>query len=321
MKSNQQDVLETCAQWLRAGHAVELVTVVRTWGSSPRPRGSIAAVREDGALVGSVSGGCVEKQLSEQFRTHDLPQLHTHTIDDEHAKRFGLACGGELQLLFETLSGVDSVDPILKRLSARERVKRTVDLSSQKITVESARREDEFSWNGEQLIQVFGANFRVLIIGAGELSRYTARFAMALDFEVIVVDPREHFHQAWSEVDVMLINDSPDDAVKRYAMDSQSAVLALSHDPNVDDLALVEALSGNAFYVGALGSKKTHEKRCHRLVGLDVNADALANMKAPIGLDIGGRTSAEIAVSIAAELIEVRSQWLYSRKPGPSASD
>lgn len=321
MKSNHQDVLESCATWLRAGHAVELVTVVRTWGSSPRPRGSIAAVREDGALIGSVSGGCVEKQLSEQFRTHDLPQLHTHTIDDEHAKRFGLACGGELQLLFETLPGVDSIDPILARLSARERVKRTVNLSTQRIVIQSAHREDEFSWDGEQMIQIFGASFRVLIIGAGELSRFTARFALALDFEVIVVDPREHFHQAWSEAGVMLLDDSPDDAVKRYAMDSQSAVLALSHDPNVDDLALVEALSGKAFYVGALGSSRTHEKRCHRLTGLDVTADALADLKAPIGLDIGGRTSAEIAVSIVAELIKVRSRWLYARNPGSPAPD
>lgn len=310
MKNNHQVVLETCLDWLRAGHEVELVTVVRTWGSSPKPPGSIAAVRDDGVLVGSVSGGCVEKQLSEQFRTYELPKVHTHKIDDEHAKRYGLACGGELQLLFESLTSADAIEPLLKHLHDRERIKRCVNLSSQQVKLEPAAREDVFTWNDDQMVQVFGPGFRVLLVGAGELSRFTATFALALDFEVIVVDPREHFRKAWSEPGVTLSSDSPDDAVQQYATDERSAVIALSHDPNVDDLALIEALPSNAFYVGALGSTRNHEKRCARLAGLDVPADAIARLKGPVGLDLGGRSSAEIAVSIVAELIQTRTRLL-----------
>lgn len=310
MKNNHQVVLETSLDWLRSGHEVELVTVVRTWGSSPKPPGSIAAVRDDGVLVGSVSGGCVEKQLSEQFRSRDLPQVHTHKIDDEHAKRYGLACGGELELLFESLKSTDAIEPVLKRLNCRERIKRVVNMSSQQVSVEPAVREDVFSWNDEQMVQVFGPGFRVLLVGAGELSRFTAAFALALDFEVFVVDPREHFRKAWAEPGVTLLSDSPDDAVQQYATDERSAVLALSHDPNVDDLALIEALPSSAFYVGALGSSRNHRKRCLRLAGLDVPADAIARLRGPVGLDLGGRTSAEIAVSIVAELIQTRTKLI-----------
>lgn len=306
MKNHQQEVLETCRDWLQAGHVVELVTVVRTWGSSPRPPGSIAVVRDDGVLVGSVSGGCVEKQLSEQFRGNDLPQVHTHKINDEQAKRYGLACGGELELLFETLRHAEAVESILDHLSKRERIKRVVDLSSQQVRIEPADRSDVFAWQDQQMVQVFGPGYRVLLVGAGELSRFTARFALALDFEVIVVDPRVHFRQAWSEPDALLTGDSPDEAVLQYASDPNSAVIALSHDPNIDDLALMEALPGDAFYVGALGSRRNHEKRCARLIGLDVPKDAVARLRGPVGIDIGGRTSAEIAISIVAELIQTR---------------
>jgi len=268
----------------------------------------MAAVRDDGVLVGSVSGGCIEKQLSEQFRVRDLPQVHTHTIDNDQAKRFGLACGGELQLLFESVSDLDAIAPLLMHVSRRERVKRCVNLSSHQSFVEPAARHETFAWDGNEMVHILGASYRILIVGAGELSLFTARFAMALDFEVIVVDPREHFRKNWSLDGVVLLSDSPDDAVLQYATDAQSAVLALSHDPNIDDLAMMEAVPSDAFYVGAHGSRRTHEKRCQRLAGLDVPVTAIERARGPVGLDIGGRTSAEIAVSIVAELIQVRSR-------------
>lgn len=305
-----QEVLGSAAQWLEDGHKVELVTVARTWGSSPKPPGSIAAVRQDGVIVGSVSGGCVEKQLSESFQGQSKPRNHTHRIDDDQAKRFGLACGGQLELVFESLSDATTLRQILKRLEQRSRVKRCVSLGNTDAEITTAQRHDQFSWDGEHLQQVFGPSWRVLIIGAGQLGRYASEFATALDFEVIVVDPREAFRKAWSIPSVCLLSDSPDDAVISHASDSMSAVLALSHDPNIDDLALLEALPSEAFYVGALGSVKNYKKRCDRLAGLDVPTEAIARLKGPIGLPIGSRTSAEIAISIMAELIQVRNSLL-----------
>ncbi|MFK7993339.1 MAG: XdhC family protein [Granulosicoccus sp.] len=310
MKSSQQEVLEAASNWLAQGYVVELVTVVGTWGSSPRPLGSIAAIREDGVLSGSVSGGCVETQLSEQFRVRDMPQVHTHRIDDEHARRFGLACGGELELLFETLSDATVVDQLLLHIGRRERVVREVSSDTQKVTIELASDQDVFSWQAPQLRQVFGPAWQLLLIGAGELSRYTARFAKALDFDVLVVDPRDKFRANWDVDDVPVLDMSPDDAVLQYATDSRSAVLALSHDPNIDDLALMEALPSDAFHVGALGSARNYEKRCKRLVGLDVPSSSVNRLKGPVGISISARGSAEIAISIVAELIQVRQSLL-----------
>lgn len=306
MKNSAVEVLEGAVQWLEAGHGVELVTVVRTWGSSPRPVGSIAAVRDDGVLVGSVSGGCVEKQLSESFRGQVASRAHTHKVDDEEARRFGLACGGELELVFETLDRPDGLQEVLQRLGRRERVRRDVLIGQGDATLTTASRSDRFAWDGQVMRQVFGPSWRLLIVGAGQLSRFTAEFARAIDFEVLVVDPRDQFREAWNVPSVSVMADSPDDAVLQYANDSNSAVLALTHDPNIDDLALLEALPGKAFYVGALGSVRNYEKRLKRLAGLDVPEEALARLRGPIGLSIGSRTSAEIAISIMAELIQVR---------------
>ncbi len=304
--NSDHEVLKTAADWLEQGQGVELVTVARTWGSSPRPPGSLAAIREDGVLVGSVSGGCVEKQLSESFRDADKSRAFTHRINDEDARRFGLACGGELELVFETLQDASILREILAKLERRERVKRQVHVGDQAASLLAADRDDTFSWDGQTLEQVYGPAWRVLIIGAGQLSRYTAEFALALDFEVVVCEPRPEFRQAWQIAEAELIELLPDEAVLKHAVDPQSAVLALTHDPNLDDLALLEALPSQAFYVGALGSKRNYERRCERLIDLDVPADSVARLRGPIGLSIGSRTSAEIAISIVAELIQVK---------------
>ena len=306
MQSSAQHVLETSIDWLANGHQVELVTVARTWGSSPRPPGSIAAVRDDGTLVGSVSGGCVEKQLSEQFKGQQHARVHTHKVDDEQAKRFGLACGGELELVYETVNDAEPLLTILEAIKSRKRISRSLSVHTQQAQIAAADREETFFWDGTLLRQVFGSSWRVLIVGAGELSRYSAQFALALDFDVVVVEPRPEFHAAWSLEGVTLLADSPDDAVLQWAVDAQSAVLALTHDPNLDDMALMEALPSDAFYVGALGSTRNYERRCVRLEALDVPAAAIKRLRGPIGLSIGSRTSAEIAISIMAELIQVR---------------
>lgn len=310
MNNSQQDVLHAARRWLADKHTVELVTVVRTWGSSPRPPGSIAVIRDDGVMAGSVSGGCVETELSERFKSNDLPRVHTHHIDDEHAKRYGLACGGELELLFETLTDPASLDPLITMLDARERVVRRVNTDTLSISVDRAGDSDVFAWQAPELTQVFGPAWQVLLVGAGELSRFTARFASAVDFNVMVVEPRAKFRAGWEVDNVPLLDMSPDDAVIKYATDKQSAVLALSHDANIDDLALMEALPSKAFHVGALGSIRNYTKRCKRLAGLDVPEQSIARLKGPVGLSISARGSAEIAISIVAELIQERQKLL-----------
>lgn len=308
LKTDEQEVLSAAVEWLRDGHQVDLVTVANTWGSSPRPPGSMAAVRDDGVLVGSVSGGCIEKQLSEAFRKDQGESVFTHHIDDESARRFGLTCGGKLELLFERIEDARPLQQILAALQQRQRLQRTVHIATGVATLEDADLDAAFAYNGETLVRVFGPQWRVLLIGAGQLSRYTAEFAQVLDFDVQVCDPREEFRQGWQVESIPVLSLSPDDAVLQLAMDEQSAVLALTHDPNHDDLALVEALSGKAFYVGALGSRKNHERRAKRLVALGAEERELERIHGPVGLDIGSRTSAEIAISIVADLIQCRSK-------------
>jgi len=307
------EVLRQAIEWLRAGSAVDLVTVVKTWGSSPRPVGSIAAVRDDGVLIGSVSGGCVEKQLAESIRKKSSNAVQRHHIDDQQARRYGLVCGGNLELVFERLTQVDSLEQIMQLLNARKRVARTIDLGSMQAQVAEATPTQSFSYDENQVTQVFGPGWRALIIGAGQLSRFTAEFLQALEFEVLVCDSREHFRDAWSIASVPLINMSPDDAVTTYAVDANAAVLTLSHEPNLDDLALLEALSSEAFYVGALGSRGSHEKRVKRLAALGAEPADINKLHAPIGVSIGSRSSAEIAISIAAQLVQVRAQSLKTQ--------
>lgn len=320
--NSDQEVLSQALAWINEGHTVRLVTVVNTWGSSPRPIGSMAVVREDGLLVGSVSGGCIEKQLAESFGRLvqddpvDKARLNgvvTHHIDDESARRFGLTCGGRLELLFETMRDGTGLKQVLDGVNSRKRMQRTVVIETGEVSIDSVSSEARFTYDGSTMTQVFGPSWRLLIIGAGQLSRYTAEFSLALDYEVIVCEPRKEFRESWSVSGASIVDSSPDDAALEHGQDAQSAVLALTHDPNLDDLALLEALPGQAFYVGALGSRNNHEKRSRRLAGLGLDAEQLGRLHGPIGLDIGSRTSAEIAIAIVADLVRVRAQ-----RPNPT---
>lgn len=303
--SSDREVLSTCVEWLEQGHSVDLVTVVKTWGSSPKPPGSHAAVRDDGLLVGSVSGGCIEKQLAESFQHNQYTRVHSHHIDDEQARRYGLACGGQLELVFERLNNAENLTSILRQLDQRQRVRRTVSIGNINPTITPATATDTFSFDGTTITKIYGPDWRVLLIGAGQLSRYVAEFAVATDFEVLVCDPRPEFRQAWHVASTHLIDLPVHEAVLRHAQDSHCAVLALTHDPNLDDEALLEALPSSCFYVGALGSSRNYERRCKRLAPL-LNAGDLDKLHSPIGLAIGSRTSAEIAISILAELVQTR---------------
>jgi len=311
MRSADREVLETAADWLDAGHGVYLVTVAHTWGSSPRPPGSLLAVRADDArFVGSVSGGCVEDDLSARLAaggaSQALPRIERYGVTPEQTHRFGLPCGGRLDLLVEQLASAEPLRRILQAMDARRLTARRVCLATGEASLHAVERAQDFSFDGENLVKVFGPAWRLVLIGAGQLSRYVAQMAQALDYEVIVCDPREEYAAQWQAADAALDTRSPDEAVSEHARDARTAVVALTHEPKLDDLALMEALVSPAFYVGALGSRANNARRRARLAQLELPPSAIEKLHGPVGLPIGSRTPAEIAVAILAELTAVR---------------
>jgi len=323
MDSLDLQVLTQAREWHAQGHAVWLVTVIETWGSAPRPPGALLAMREDGLVVGSVSGGCVEDDLIDRVRHGERvgkPSLITYGVTKEEAARFGLPCGGNLRLVQEPLLDTAWLDDVIQRTARHELVARVVDLESGRITVEPARRGDAFTFDGKTMRALFGPRWRMLIIGAGQLSRALAQMALMLDFEVICCDPREEYHLTWDVPGTTFSKAMPDDLAVELQLDPHCAVVAVTHDPKLDDLALLEALKSPAFYVGALGSRGNTAKRKDRLVLFDLTPAEIARLHGPIGLDIGSRTPGEIAVSILAEVIAVRNGvTLKQKKPVPSA--
>lgn len=322
MDSVDLDVLKSVLAWRRAGHTVNLVTVVETWGSAPRPPGALLALRDDGQVVGSVSGGCVEDDLIERVRHGErvaVPALVSYGISKDEAARFGLPCGGNLRLVQEPLTGTGWIDEVLARTARHELASRTLDLATGRVRVEPARRGEGFTFDGRTLRALFGPRWRLLVIGAGQLSRVLAQMALALDFEVLCCDPREEYHLTWDVPGTRFSRDMPDDLVLGLDLDPHTAVVAVTHDPKLDDMALLEALKSAAFYVGALGSRRNQAARKQRLAEhFDLSAEELARLHGPVGLSIGARTPAEIAVAILAEIVQVKNAALapVSLPPG-----
>jgi xanthine dehydrogenase accessory factor len=314
MDSVDLEVLKTCEQWLRAGRKCELVTVVKTWGSSPRPEGAMLAICEDGQVVGSVSGGCIEDDLIERVRNEGIarskPEIVTYGITADEAHRFGLPCGGTIQLALEPLTATSRIGELLQRLNAHELVARRLDLASGAVTLDKANPGMVLQLSETTLSSVHGPRWRLLIIGAGQLSRFLASIALGMDYQVTVCDPREEYREGWSVEGAQLVHAMPDDLVLEMQLDSRSAVVALTHDPKLDDLALMEALKSPAFYVGAIGSRLNNAKRRERLKEFEVSEAQLAKLHGPIGLYIGSKTPAEIAISILAELTAVKNNVL-----------
>ena len=332
MDSVDIEVLRTAQKWRGEGQRAALGTIVKTWGSAPRPVGAMVAVREDGQIVGSVSGGCVEDDLVDKVRTKIFaqasPQLITYGVTNEEATRWGLPCGGTLQLVVEPLADASGIPELLKRIEQRELVRRKLDMRSGRATLESGRWQDTLEFDGGTLTSVHGPRWRLVLIGAGQLTRYLAEMAHMLDYHVTVVDPREEYSSGWDLASVPLDRRMPDDVVRELNLDGHSAVVALTHDPKLDDLALMEALKSAAFYVGAIGSKKNNDARRERLKEFDVSTDEIARLRGPVGLYIGSKTPPEIAVAILAEMTAVRhgvSEPSWAAKPAqrfdPSACE
>lgn len=300
------EVIRQAMLWMAAGSRVDLATVASTFGSSPRPVGSMAAIRDDGLMVGSLSGGCVEKHIVSQSRQRDSASTLTVTLSDEEAKQHGLLCGGRMTLLLESVTEQSRLPELLERLEQNRRTVRQVDIASGSVTLREANGKDRFQFNEHTLSNPIGSAHTLILIGANELARYCAEFSMAADFHVVIIEPRESFRASWPLAAPLPIDLLPDDGVKAYASDHAFSVVTLTHDPSLDDLALLQALENPQCFIGALGSRKSHDKRLKRLTALGADTRALDRINAPVGVSIGSRTSAEIAIAIVAELIRHR---------------
>jgi len=313
MDSVDREVLTSAEQWRADGRRVVLGTIVKTWGSAPRPVGAMVAVRDDGVVSGSVSGGCVEDDLIEKVRALALaaggPELVTYGLTNEEATRWGLPCGGTLQVVLEPLSERSLIRELLDRVQQQQLVMRTLDMATGEVALDAGSQEDILAFDGARLSAPYGPRWRLVLIGAGQLTKYVAEMARMLDYQVIVIDPREEYTQTWQLPEqpyIQLVRGMPDDVLCELNLDGHTAVVALTHDPKLDDMALMEALKSPAFYIGAIGSKKNNDARRKRLPQLDLSADEIARLRGPVGLYIGSRTPPEIAVAILAEMTAVR---------------
>jgi xanthine dehydrogenase accessory factor len=319
-------VLRTLRDWRLAGRHALLATVVRTWGSSPRPVGSIMALCDDGAVVGSVSGGCIEDDLIDRYtkayaqanassndpdRPHQMPSgapaFVKYGITADEAHRFGLPCGGTLELLLEYDPEANRLAELVTELDAGRLVQRSVKLADGRVSLAPSPAPQALSVDATQLVNCFGPEYRMLLIGAGSLTQYLATMALFNGFAVTVCDPREEYRGAWSLPGVTVSADMPDDVVNAFKPDSRSCVVALTHDPKLDDLALLEAVMTDAFYVGAIGSRRNQLSRKQRLIEhFEQTEESLARLRGPIGIYIGSKTPPEIAVSVMAEILAVK---------------
>ena len=311
MNSIDIEVIRTALDWLDRGHRVVLGTVVRTWGSAPRPPGSLMIIRDDGQVAGSVSGGCIEDDLIRRVAAGELalhlPETTVYGQTAEEVRRFGLPCGGSVQIVLEPLSARSQLRELLVTIEQHRRVARRLDMATGVVRLGQAHDGDQVRFDGEALLTVHGPRQRLLIIGGGQLSRYLASMAVMLDYQVTVCEPRVEYHEGWEAMPgVTLSTLMPDDLVLAMQLDASSAVVAVTHDPKLDDLALMEALRTPAFYVGALGSRHNNARRRERLLEFDVTPEEAARLRGPVGLNLGGLTPPEIAMSIVAEMTALR---------------
>lgn len=318
-RGTDHEVLRAAVTWLHEGSSVVLVTVARTWGSAPRRPGALMAIGPDGRFVGSVSGGCVEDDLVERVLRGEFdnapPRLLEYGVPGAASRRVGLPCGGQLGLVVEYLDAVPPLQAALDAITGRQRVVRRVCLATGETSLHPATGADAVAFDGETLNKVFGPAWRLLIIGAGELARRVAQLALTLDYAVTVCDPRPEYAEDWAVDACELVTTQPAQYLARFAADEYSVVLALAHAPPLEDEALAAALHSDAFYIGALGSTKNQRARVRRLQRMGVSEAQCARLHGPVGLPIGSRTPAEIAVAIAAALIEARHQRFAARRP------
>lgn len=315
MENLDVTVLRALRDWRLSGKRAVFVTVVRTWGSSPRPVGSVMALCEDGSVVGSVSGGCIEDDLLFRYAKPDgtllipdhAPEFVKYGVTADEAHRFGLPCGGTLELLIEYNPQSEPLVRLVAALEDGQLMARRVELGDGLVELTQASTPAALEQSETAVVNVFGPAYRMLIIGAGQMTECLAAMAVFSGFSVIVCDPREGYARNWAVPNTTLLTSMPDDAVAAIKPDRRTCVVALTHDPKLDDMALLEALSSDAFYVGAIGSRRNNETRRSRMIEyLDQTPETVARLRGPIGVYIGSKTPPEIAVSVMAEIIAIK---------------
>jgi len=302
--------------WHQKGRGAVLATVVQTWGSAPRRVGAQLVVSGDGNMQGSVSGGCVEGAVvleAQQALADGRSKILEFGISDGNAFTVGLACGGTIRILLEPIGAV-LPEPMLKELvearAQRRAVAYVVNIQKETRALEYSGHSNRmqmdrsgFEEDGQTFVAVHMPPLRLVVVGAVHIAQALLPIAQIVGFDPVVVDPRESFASPERFPDVKILNDWPEEALQAHGLDARTAVVLLTHDPKLDDPALELALRSEAFYIGALGSKRTHEKRCVRLQEKGFSKDQIARINGPVGLNIGAATPAEIAASIMAEII------------------
>ena len=316
MSDNLNDIPAIALSWARSGEGAALATVIETWGSAPRGVGSQLAISGGSEFMGSVSGGCVEGAVVVEALdalNDGAPRILEYGVSDDEAFAVGLACGGTIKVLVEPIGAAMSLEMLEELVAARAAsqpvayVVNTTTWARRLVGPEvfSDRfRSDKSGFEGEDFVAIHNPPLRMAIIGGVHIAQALSQMARLAGFAVAVIDPREAFASAARFPGVDLMHDWPDEALQAFAPDGRTAVVTLTHDPKLDDPAIRTALASECFYLGCLGSKRTHGKRLDRLTAEGVSEADLARIHAPVGLDIGAKTPAEIAVSVMAEIVQ-----------------
>lgn len=326
-RAEHDRIIETALDWIAAGKGAALATVIQTWGSAPRPTGSQLAISSDAELMGSVSGGCVEGAVAAEALEaleDGACRVLSYGVSDDEAFAVGLACGGEIRVMVEPINVGRGPDEAMIRDLAAARADRSAAIyavnpetwerrliqpgAADPLAEEAAaaRRGDKSGFAGESgwFLGVHNPPLKMAVVGAVHIAQPLMKMARIGGYDAVLIDPREAFGSAARFPDEVISNDWPDDALAAFGLDERTAVITLTHDPKLDDPAIMAALSAPVFYLGCLGSKRTHAKRVVRLTEAGFSETDIARIHAPVGLDIGGKSPAEIAVAIMAEITQ-----------------
>lgn len=304
-------ISEIALEWHRAGRGATLATVVETWGSAPRPVGAQLVIDRDGAMEGSVSGGCVEGAVileAIEALSDGGSRILEFGVSDDEAFAVGLACGGRIRVMVEPVGeGIpeDVLAELVAARAARRAVTYRVDTNSWERGVEAVGAETMSGFDGDVFRAAHHPPLRMIIVGAVHIAQHLADMAVACGWEPVLIDPRPVFGSKERFPGRRIVDDWPDEAIDALGLDRRTAVVTLTHDPKLDNPAIERVLRSDALYLGCLGSTRTHAKRVAHLEGAGFSTDEIARIHAPVGLNIGARSPAEIAVSVMAQITQV----------------
>tara|TARA_B100000963_G_C22548128_1_gene635432 strand:+ start:138 stop:1139 length:1002 start_codon:yes stop_codon:yes gene_type:complete len=330
---NETEIFIKIEKWIASGKTVALATVIETWGSSPRPVGSIMAVNDSNEILGSVSGGCIESSVftkALEIMKTNKSQVLEYGVSNTQAWDAGLTCGGKVRLYLEKLSQLDKntfkkINATIKKGASLGMLTCLVDGNKSFVTEKTVNKnsllEESKSLlfkklsscisfeNREWFFKSFSIKLKIVVVGAVHITEPLVRFSNILGYESIIIDPRYNYKENNFSKDIQIIKDWPDEALRKLKIDNSTAIITLTHDPKLDDPAIRFALNSNCFYVGCLGSKKTHNSRVLRLKKAGFTEKQIKRIFGPVGIDINAKTPQEIANSIISQIISVKNNY------------